>query len=80
MNTPYCQSCKVEKGQAPDVMIASHPSGLKKVEWRGQVRSVPDPDSPATFTRPVYPYPLRAIYKGSGDPDDAESFQPVMPQ
>jgi len=29
------------------------------------------------FTRPVYPYPIRARYKGTGDPNDAASFLPV---
>jgi feruloyl esterase len=31
------------------------------------------------FSRPVYPYPLAARYKGSGDPNDAANFQPAMP-
>jgi len=26
------------------------------------------------MTRPLYPYPQVAIYKGSGDPNSAESF------
>ena len=30
-----------------------------------------------TFTRPVYPYPIRAKYKGSGDSNDAVNFGPV---
>jgi hypothetical protein len=37
-----------------------------------------DPHS-AKFTRPVYPYPIQAKYKGTGDPDRAESFEPVHP-
>jgi hypothetical protein len=55
----------VEKGQAPDVMIGSHPAS--------------DASSPTTkgFTRPVYPYPVRAKYRGTGDPSKAESFVPV---
>lgn len=31
-------------------------------------------------TRPVYPYPVQARYKGSGDIDAAASFKPVRPQ
>lgn len=31
------------------------------------------------FTRPLYPYPLRAMYKGSGDPNIAASFAPKPP-
>jgi feruloyl esterase len=33
----------------------------------------------ATRTRPVFPYPARAAYSGSGSIDDAASFVPVMP-
>jgi hypothetical protein len=55
----------VEKGQAPDVMIGSHPAS--------------DASSSTTegFTRPVYPYPVRSKYRGTGDPTKAESFVPV---
>ena len=37
------------------------------------------PLDPATviFTRPVYPYPLHAKYKGTGDRNDAANFVPV---
>jgi len=35
-----------------------------------------DPAIPVTFTRPVYPYPIRAKYKGTGDPSSATSFVP----
>ena len=31
----------------------------------------------AKFTRPVYPFPLRAQYKGKGDPNSASSFKAV---
>lgn len=31
------------------------------------------------MTRPLYPYPQSAVYKGSGDPDSAESFVPSSP-
>jgi hypothetical protein len=39
-----------------------------------------DPKIPVAFTRPVYPYPVRAIYKGRGDPNDAANFVPVVPR
>jgi len=54
----------VEKGKAPDVMIGSHPDGSGGV----------------TFTRPLYPYPKHAKYKGSGDTKDAKNFGPVTPR
>jgi hypothetical protein len=37
------------------------------------------PATPISFTRPVYPYPLSAKYKGSGNPDDAANFVPAEP-
>jgi feruloyl esterase len=68
----------VEHGQAPDVMMSAHVQG---VNWGEAFRlKFPlDPATPISFTRPVYPYPRRAKYKGSGDPNDAASFQPVEP-
>lgn len=51
----------VEKGQAPDRLLAAHLKGSDGV----------------AFTRPVYPYPIRATYRGSGDPNNAANFAPV---
>ncbi|MBL4801591.1 MAG: tannase/feruloyl esterase family alpha/beta hydrolase [Emcibacter sp.] len=51
----------VEGNEAPDAMIGAHHDAKGKV----------------TFTRPVYPYPLMAKYKGSGNPKDAANFGPV---
>jgi hypothetical protein len=36
-----------------------------------------DPEIPVSFTRPFYPYPMFAKYKGKGDPNDAQNFAPV---
>lgn len=61
----------VEQGKAPNVMIGAH------------YTAAPNPDPvigrtiPPNFTRPVFPYPFSARYKGSGDPNDASSFRPV---
>jgi len=51
----------VELGTAPDAIIAT---------------KVADPHSPGspTMTRPLCPYPQAAKYRGSGDPNNAESF------
>jgi feruloyl esterase len=38
-----------------------------------------DGDIPVNFTRALYPYPMYAKYKGSGDPNDARSFAAVPP-
>lgn len=63
----------VEQGKAPDMMISAHPDGLKRDE--GYVLKLPlDASIPIGFTRPVYPYPLHAKYKGRGDPNKAENF------
>lgn len=69
----------VEKGQAPDKLIGAHIDGLS---W-GEAFTLPfplDPTVPVAFTRPVYPYPVRARYKGSGNPNDAANFVPVVPK
>ena len=64
----------VERGQTPDMMIGYHADGMTSVEASA---SVPDRYE---FTRPHYPYPLQARYKGSGDPNDYRSFEPVEPR
>jgi DNA-binding beta-propeller fold protein YncE len=38
-----------------------------------------EPEIPVSFTRPIYPYPLHAEYRGVGDPRDAANFEPVGP-
>jgi hypothetical protein len=38
-----------------------------------------DPTTPISWTRPIYPYPIVAKYKGTGDSNKAESFGPVAP-
>jgi hypothetical protein len=63
----------VERGQAPDVMIGAHLRGSS----RAPLRMPLDPATSVTFTRPVYPYPLHAKYKGTGDRNDAANFVPV---
>ena len=67
----------VEQGQAPEKMIGAHVN----TDWMGAFRlKFPlDPAIPVTFTRPLYPYPLRAKYKGAGDPNKAENFEAVGP-
>ena len=62
----------VEKGQAPDVMIGSrvrHDAPL--------LRSItfPLPAGKIEYTRPHFPYPGVARYKGVGDPNDAANFE-----
>jgi feruloyl esterase len=66
----------VEGGVAPDEIVASHsPQGA----GRGGRGAPQTPDR----TRPVYPYPSIAVYKGTGDINSAASFErkqgPVVP-
>lgn len=68
----------VEQGQAPQKMIGAHIADLTPERMR-QLTFPLDPAIPVQFTRPVYPYPLRAHYLGHGDPDAADSFGPVAP-
>jgi len=82
----------VERSQAPNEMIGAHVDtkyleehseveGARTGAWMGafMLEFPLDPDVPVNFTRPLYPYPLRAKYKGSGDPNKAENFEPVGP-
>jgi Tannase and feruloyl esterase len=63
----------VEKGQAPDMMLSAHvKTGTDVINWPADSASI-------AFTRPAYPYPLQAKYKGSGDPNKAENFAPAKP-
>ena len=52
----------VEEGKAPHRLIAS------KLDKSGNI----------TMTRPLYPYPLRAVYNGTGSTNEAENF--VLPE
>ncbi len=49
----------VERNEAPNRLV------VKKENDEGQV----------VMTRPIYPYPKYAKYKGTGDPKDADSFE-----
>lgn len=53
----------VEQGRAPDKLLA---------EKRDQ-------DGNVLRTRPLFPYPAVARYKGTGSTDDAENFERVVP-
>ena len=76
-----------EGGQSPDVMIASHSSGGKRAPLQGVVgemrggamgapgaAAAPGNAPKIDRTRPIYPYPYVAKYRGTGSPDDAKNF------
>lgn len=56
----------VERGEAPERMIGAH-AGIAA-------------GAPASFTRPVFPYPQYARYTGTGDVNDARNFIAVTPE
>lgn len=74
----------VEKGQSPDKLIGAHVR-LDDIKFPDDfarlARRLEFPLDPAdvTFSRPIYPYPIWAKYRGRGDPNMAESFDPVKP-
>jgi hypothetical protein len=71
----------VEYDRAPDRLFSAHvrpedPQDryeVKRLKYPIDLKRI-------EYSRPVYPYPLRAHYLGSGDPDDASSFGPVAPE
>ncbi|NIJ08534.1 feruloyl esterase [Sphingomonas vulcanisoli] len=65
----------VEQGKAPDQVIAHHL--VKEQNYLGLPRPrYPLPAGSYDRTRPVYPYPLIARYKGTGDANDAANWRP----
>ncbi|SLJ91240.1 tannase/feruloyl esterase family alpha/beta hydrolase [Novosphingobium mathurense] len=64
----------VEQGKAPEMIVASH---VETQDLRDYVAPQAAPAGAVTFTRPLYPYPLEARYRGRGDPHDYRSFAPV---
>lgn len=53
----------VEQGQAPASLLATKTDSTGKIVW----------------TRPLCPYPKRAVYKGRGDVNEASNFECVNP-
>jgi pimeloyl-ACP methyl ester carboxylesterase len=53
----------IEEGQAPDSLLVNKFA----------------PDGSVLWTRPVYPYPLRTVYKGEGDVNSASSYERKEP-
>jgi feruloyl esterase len=79
-STDYIKALEdwVEKGQAPDVIVGH------KLKWITQMMGpmyLEKDLQPSNYlySRPIYPYPIVAHYKGKGDPDDAASFGPWDP-
>jgi feruloyl esterase len=64
----------VEKGRAPNRLVGGHVQLPQEVM---QNLKFPLQRSDVTFSRPIYPYPLRAKYVGHGDPTDVVNFVAV---
>jgi feruloyl esterase len=79
----------VEQGSPPDRMIGAHVdsryllqvnsdptmSETDRIWWAALKLPLPlQQQVPVDFRRPLYPYPGVAVYKGSGDPNDAENY------
>jgi len=81
----------VERNHAPEKLLGAHVD-RHYLEQQADVDGKPtDPWTaalalhfplnrvPVTFTRPVFPFPTLAKYKGTGDPNDAANFRPAAP-
>jgi feruloyl esterase len=69
----------VEKGEAPDRIIATAPAPSVPPAAGNAARAAPAADLTASLipvgrTRPLCPYPQYALYKGTGSIEDAASF------
>lgn len=53
----------VEQGEAPESLLTT------KMDEQGNT----------LWTRPACPYPMREVYRGEGDVNDASSFECVAP-
>ncbi len=73
----------VERGEAPYELIASHSAGPTGPPGMGGPPGPRGPNGPPRGkpdrTRPVFPYPLVAVYSGTGSIDDAANFVANMP-
>jgi feruloyl esterase len=67
----------VEQGKEPQVLLAAHLAKPPSVP--PFIQMFPMDPAAVAFTRPVYPYPLQARYKGRGDPREWSSFVPFDP-
>jgi Tannase and feruloyl esterase len=77
----------VENGGAPDKMIGAHVDVSQFMKshdensdsFAADYETFRNDPNNVQFTRPIYPYPQRAKYRGTGDPNDASSFVGLTP-
>ena len=63
---------------APDVLVGAHvPEWANGSAGLRAGLTAPRAGMQVTFRRPIYPYPLHAVYNGHGDAKDYRSFHPA---
>jgi len=67
----------VERGLPPDRLIAYHLKDHGPLTMSSLWPEFPLNPQEIAFSRPVFPYPLRARYRGSGNSNEASSFAPA---
>ena len=67
----------VEKGRAPDSILAVRPQDPTGGLYPRFFTPKPGTMEHAIYSRPLYPYPARAVYSGKGNPTQASSFKRV---
>jgi feruloyl esterase len=70
----------VEKGVAPDQIIASQYAGSQQSGGFSNPTAGGADEGEVVRTRPLCPFPLEQTYDGSGDVDAAASFACTMPE
>jgi feruloyl esterase len=76
----------VEKGKAPDVLVGFERKPTDDARYNiwpaesGYWLAHPWDKAASIGSRPVYPYPIQAKYKGSGDESDAANWGPLEPK
>jgi feruloyl esterase len=68
----------VEKGVAPDKIIATQYAGNQQGGGFANPTEGGTSSGEVLMTRPLFPYPLAAQYDGQGAPSKADSFVPEM--
>ncbi len=67
----------VERGEAPAALIGAHLAGSHS--GPSMIRMFPRDPVTVVYTRPVFPYPNLARYRGHVDPNEAASFESYRP-
>jgi hypothetical protein len=71
----------VEKGEAPDMVIGYQPDIRRDDDnYDNSMKANTSVPVKHKFSRPHYPYPQWAKYRGTGDPNDYRNFEAVDPE